>query len=328
VPFQSKKLLDELREWLKDPLSARELDADERAMLEALDLETLERQFEERAKEQRERHDGGNRWIGSGGTSPFGQRGVHPTGKHVGDASGTQKSAMAKAAARNYRAYRSDLLLDVRQMEVALKKLRAFAREGAERELDIEGTIDRSARNAGELEIVTRPPRRSNTRVILMMDAGGSMDPHAAVVSQLFSAATRATHFRELRTYYFHNCVYGEVYETEGFRDAVKVRELVQQCGKQYRLVLVGDASMASYELFGGGGEEPARRGNEDAAANGFAWLQLLRTHFERSVWLNPDSPTSNHYTVSAIRELFPMFALTIDGLGQAVRELIGSRVR
>src|SRR6185436_4858307 len=133
------------------------------------------------------------------------------------------------------------------------------------------GTIDATAKNAGELEIITRPPRRPNTRVILMMDVGGSMDPYAQLMSQLFSAAKRATHWKELRTYYFHNCIYGRVYKTEGFQDSVRIRDVIAECGKNYKLVFVGDASMASYELLGAAGF----RGEEEALP-GIAWLSIL----------------------------------------------------
>jgi uncharacterized protein with von Willebrand factor type A (vWA) domain len=240
----------------------------------------------------------------------------------MGGGSG-QQSALSTADARLYRPYRSDRVLDVRQIEVALRKLRALAREGRASELDVEATIDRTGRNAGELEIAMRAPRRANTRVILMMDVGGSMDPHVELMSRLFSAAKRATHFRELRTYYFHNCVYGSVYRTEGLERPLPVGELVRECGKHYKLVMVGDAAMASYELLGGSDSE------DDGRASGIVWLLSLRNHFERSVWLNPDAESGwNHFTVNAIRNVFPMFPLTLDGLGEAVRELGGGRGR
>src|SRR5215472_11603633 len=211
VEAKSLDLVKELEQWLSDPRVRKELSAEELAMLEHLDLEELRRLFEERLREQKERHDGGNRWIGTGGTSPFGAHGAHPTGVRVGPKGGG-RSAMAVADARVYRPYRSDLVLDVRQIEVALRKLRAFHREGADLELDLDATIDETAKNAGELEVVLRPPRRPNVRVLLLMDVGGSMDPYAQLVSQLFSAAKRASNFRELKTYYFHNCIYGVVY--------------------------------------------------------------------------------------------------------------------
>jgi uncharacterized protein len=319
VQIEAKRITEELLEWLKNPIKMRELSPEEREAIEALDLEEVLRRFEERLKEQKERHDGGNRWIGTGGTSPFGRGGEHPQGIQVGPTGGGGKGGAIKTAdARKYKPYRSDVVLDVRQIEVALRKLRAFAREGLDQELDVDGTIDATAKNAGELEIVTRPPRRPNTRVILLMDVGGSMDPHAQLMSQLFSAAKRASHWRELRTYYFHNCVYGRVYKTEGFQDPIRITDLMAECGKHYKLVFVGDAAMAPYELLGAPGY------GEEGKVPGVAWLMALREHFERSIWLNPDGlGTYPHPTVDAIASIFPMFALTLEGLGQAVGELI-----
>jgi uncharacterized protein with von Willebrand factor type A (vWA) domain len=296
----------------------RELSDEERAAIEELDLEEVLRHFEERLRDQKERHDGGSFWIGTGGTSPFGRGGENPQGIQVGPGGGGKGGAIKTADARKYRPYRSDVVLDVRQIEVALRKLRAFAREGIDQELDIDGTIDATAKNAGELEIVTRPPRRPNTRVILMMDVGGSMDPHVGLMSQIFSAAKRATHWRELRTYYFHNCIYGRVFKTEGFQDPVRVSDLLAECGKHYKLVLVGDAAMAPYELLGSPGY------GEEGRVPGVAWLLGLREHFERSVWLNPDGVgVYPHPTVDAIASVFPMFPLTLEGLGLAVTELV-----
>ncbi|WP_437894589.1 vWA domain-containing protein [Sorangium sp. So ce124] len=331
VHVEAKAVTEELLSWLRDPIKRRALSDEEKAMIEELDLEEVLRRFEERLREQRERHDGGSRWIGTGGTSPFGRGGFHPSGIQVGGPAGGRSGAVQNADARRYRPYRSDLTLDVRQIEVALRKLRAFAREGGDRELDIEATIDATARNAGEIEIVTRPPRRPNTRVILMMDVGGSMDPSAALVSQLFSAAKRATHWKELRSYYFHNCVYERVFRTEGLLDPVPVRELLRECGKHHKLVMVGDASMAPYELLGssGSGGGAGSSFDPDARLPGVAWLMMLRDHFDRAVWLNPDGigPYS-HPTVDAIKGIFPMFALTLEGLGEAIAELVRGRGR
>lgn len=322
IEVEAKKVAEELLEWLRNPIQMRALSEEEKAMIEKLDLDEVLRLFEERLKEQRERHDGGNRWIGTGGTSPFGRGGFNPNGLSVGEnaggGGGGKGGAMKTADARKYRPYRSDLMLDIRQIEMALRKLRAFAREGADFELDVEGTIDATAKNAGELEIITRPPRRPNTRVILMMDVGGSMDPYAQLVSQLFSAAKRSTHWKELRTYYFHNCIYGRVFKTEGFQEPVLIRDLMHDCANHYKLVLVGDASMAPYELLGSPGY-----GDEGRIA-GISWLVALREHFERSVWLNPDGPAiASHPTVDMIRSIFPMFPLTLEGLGDAVTELL-----
>jgi len=318
VAIEAKAIAEELLEWLRDPVKMRELSDEDRAALKELDLEEVLRQLEERLKEQKERHDGGNRWIGTGGTSPFGKGGVHPSGVSFGGSGGGGRSAIVSADARKYKPYRTDVVLDIRQIELALRRLRAFTYEGQAEELDVEGTIDATARNAGELEVKTRPPRRPATRVILMMDVGGSMDPYAITMSQLFSAAKRATHFRELRTYYFHNCVYGRLYKTENFLDPVNVRDLLAECHSGYKLVMVGDALMAPYELMGATGI------GDDGRVPGLAWLKMLRDHFHRAVWLNPENWRSfRGTTIDPISQVFPMFDLTLDGLGEAVRELL-----
>ena len=313
-------LTQELLRWLEGAAARRrELTAEERALLEQLDLDELRRLFEERLREQRERHDGGSKWIGTGGTSPFGHGGTHPTGLRVGGPGGG-RSAVKLAEARLYQAYRDDLVLDVRQMSVALRKLRAFAREGACEELDLDATIDATCRNAGELEVVTRPPRRPNTRVILLMDVGGSMDPYSHLVSRLFSAASKATHFRELRTYYFHNCVYEEVYHSTRLDKALPVPDLLAECGRHYKLILVGDALMAPYELFAAGG---SLRYYDAGGEAGIAWLLRLAEHFDRSAWLNPEPVGGwRGTTIEAIRNIFPMFPLTLEGLGEAINHL------
>ncbi len=320
VAFDAKALTDEILEWLKDVKERRPLSDEERSLLQALDPEELQRLFEERLREQTRRHDGGNRWIGTGGTSPFGRGGEHPTGMSIGGGGG--RGAIKSADARRYKGYRTDLVFDLRQVEIALRRLRAFVREGALEELDIDGTIDATARNAGELEVVVRPPRRPNTRVILAMDVGGSMDPFAHAVSQLFSAAKRATHWKELRTYYFHNCVYGRVYRTENFSDPMPLADLLHQCGANYKLLFVGDALMAPYELLATSIDEQGQR-----PTAGLHWLHQMREHFPHSVWLNPEPPNSwRGNTIEAVAQVFPMFHLTVDGLTEAVQTLTRRR--
>lgn len=317
VVFEAKAVTDEILKWLEDVRKTRELSDEEKAMIEALDPETLQRMFEERLREQKSRHDGGSRWIGTGGTSPFGRGGFHPSGISVGGAGG--KGAVRSADARKYRSYRTDVVFDLRQIEVALRRLRAFVRDGAIEELDIDATIDATAQNAGELEVVVRPPRRPNTRVILMMDVGGSMDPYANAMSQLFSAAKRATHWRELRTYFFHNCVYGRLYATDRLADPIPVQDLLRQCGPHYKLIMVGDALMAPYELMASSPDEPG-----GAPRAGIHWLNILREHFPHSAWINPELPRDwRGNTIEIIEKVFPMFHLSVDGLSQAVKELM-----
>lgn len=322
IETQSLELVAELEAWLADPATRKELSQEELDAMKSLDMAELKKLFEERMKEQKGRHQGGNRWIGTGGTSPFGAQGQNPSGLRVGQQGGG-RSAMGIADARRFRPYRSDLLLDIRQIEVALRKLKAFQREGQPDELDLDGTIDATAKNAGELEIVTRPPRKSNVRVLLLMDVGGSMDPHIELVSRLFSAAKRASNIRSLKTYYFHNCVYARVYETERFSEPVAVDDLLHELGAEWKLVVVGDAAMHPAELLGQGDYEYYATGQAGAPTTGHKQLAKLADHFRRSVWLNPDPP--NYWrggTAEEIGKLFSMFQLTLEGLSDAIRHL------
>jgi uncharacterized protein len=306
----------DLLDWLKEAQARRPtLTDEEKALLDQLDRDQLEKLFEQRLREQKERHDGGSKWIGTGGKSPFGHSGAARPGIRVGGQGGN-RSAFQVAEARHFKEYRGDLVLDVRQLQVALRKLRAFAREGAPDELDLDETIEQTAKNLGDLEVVTRPPRRSNTRVILMMDVGGSMDPHADVASRLFTAAKKATHFRELRTYYFHNCIYGKVYKTAQLREPVPVAELFAETNRTWKLIVVGDALMAPWELM-------ERSGWNDHDAEGIVWLMRLRETFPQSAWLNPE-PQSGWFqtTIEVVKKVFPMYPLTLTGLGEAVDQL------
>lgn len=227
------------------------------------------------------------------------------------------------ADARRYKAYRSDLVLDVRQLEVALRKLRAFRREGVPDELDLDETIARTSKNAGELEVVLRPQRKPRVRVLLLMDVGGSMDPHANIVSRLFSAARRSSNIRELRTYYFHNCVYGRVYGTERFDEPIPVRDVLESVGSETKLIMVGDAAMHPGELLGAGDFDYYSGRRDGEAMPGLRWMMLLADHFRRSVWLNPDEPAYwRGGTAETIGKVFPMFALTLDGLSDAIAHL------
>src|SRR2546430_307504 len=278
----------------------------------------------ERIARQRERHDRGNRWVGTAGTSPHGSGGTHPSGIKVGDAPGG-RGALEVAGERHFRDLRSDVTLDTRQIEVALRRLRAFVREGAPDELDLPGTIDATARGAGELEIKLHPPRRSNLRVLLLLDVGGSMDPHTEVCERLFSAAKRATHFKELRTLYFHNCVYGRVYENGSLTRGPRVVDLLPECDRSWKLIVVGDALMAPWELTAS--NSPWSWTEEDRAS-GIAWLAHLAQHFLHAAWLNPRPQVAWYGTSEVIRRIFPMYRLTQDGLLEAVHHLMKGGAR
>ena len=317
------QLRDEVYEWLRNPILPRELSAEELAAVEAMSLEDLRREFEQRLAEQKERHDGGSRWIGTGGTSPFGHGGFHPGGLRGGGPGGGGMAAQI-AGRRAFANYRSDQVLDTRQIGVALKKLRRFAREGATLEVDIDATIDATAREGGEITVVERPERISDLKVLLLMDAGGSMTPYANRVGRLFSAASRASHFKDLKACYFHNCVYEMVYRDIRRWEVWAVDDLLRTLDGQYRLILVGDACMAPSELLSRWG---AIRYGHHNDTPGIRQLERLRDHFARGVWLNPMRLRFwSHPTVERIADLFPMYELTLDGLEQAMSHLGGQR--
>jgi uncharacterized protein with von Willebrand factor type A (vWA) domain len=324
IETKAQEFLSQLEEWLKDPKVLENLTDEQIAAFKDLSPDEVRALFEQRLREQKERHEGGNHYIGTGGTSPFGQGGQNPAGMKAGESKGNKGSgAVGMADARKYRPYRSDLVLDVRQIEVALRKLRKFTREGFEEELDIEASIDATARSFGELEIVMRPPKKSNVRVMLLMDVGGSMEPFAQTCSQLFSAAKRASNFRELKTYYFHNTVYGRLFTSDTLMNPLEVTDVLELVNQRWKVVIVGDAAMAPSELMSTGPWGTAVRRADGRPLTGLDWLVLLAERFDRAVWMNPDPP---QYwaggTCEVIRQVFPMFHLTIDGLGEAVTYL------
>jgi len=313
-------ILEQVLEWLKDPLNRMPLSEEEQAKLNSLDFDELLKQLEERLKEQTEQHDGGGRWVGRGGTSPFGHSGYHPGGIRIGGES-RNRSAVQIAQERKFRNYRNDLTLDVRQMKMALKKLRQLSRIGPEDELDLEETIDATAKSAGEIELIWRRGRRNAAKVLLLMDVGGSMAPFAQLCSQLFSAAHSSSHFKDFRYYYFHNCIYDNLYQDVERQELVSTAHLLYTLEPDYKLLLVGDARMAPWELTMRHGAINYYERNE---IPGVVWLKQIAERFTHCVWMNPDeSRFWIHPTVQMIGQFFPMFPLTLDGLGQAVKKLV-----
>lgn len=313
----------EILDWLSDPLNRLELPPEELEKLKSWDLDKLREELEKRLNEQDERHDGGNRWIGTGGTSPFGHSGANPAGIRIGGAGGLGR-AVQIAAARRFLNYRTDVALDVRQIKVALKRLRQFARTGPEDELDIDLTIDKTCREAGEIELVFARARKNNVKVLLMMDSGGSMSPFSSLVSRLFSAAHQMTHFRDLKGYYFHNCVYQDIYKDIYNNEAEPTAALLKNLDGDYKLIMVGDAYMAPSELYSVGGAIDYYYHNETA---GLEWLQRLADHFRHAVWLNPLPERAwISGTIKAVGQVFPMYPLTLDGLEEAVKKLVVRR--
>jgi uncharacterized protein with von Willebrand factor type A (vWA) domain len=314
---------DELMRWLQDPVLPRELTEEERQLLVDWDLDTLRRELEKRLREQKERHDGGNRWIGTGGSSPFGHSGTHPAGIRVGGGGGG-RSAVQVAGERRFRNLRGDRVLDTRQIGAALRRLRRLARDSGLEELDLDETIDQCARNAGEIELVFRPPRANQVKLLLLIDVGGSMDPHTDLCERLFSAAHAASHFRKFTYYFFHNCPYERLYSNIACGEGPSTDEVLGQVDANWSVILVGDAWMAPYELTMEGGAISYWHHNQTP---GIAWLRRIRERCPRSVWINPEPRRVwSAYSIRLVRQVFPMFELTLDGLGEAVDTLRGAR--
>lgn len=310
---------EELLDWLEDSIENLHLTEEEMEHLKRLTPEELMAAFEEILKKQKERHNGGSHWIGTGGTSPYGKGGSHPTGISLGE--NGRGTAMMKAMGRGYKGFRSDRTLDVRQMTVALKKLRALRREGEE-VLDLDETIDKTCRDAGEISLVFGRERENQVRLILAMDTGGSMEPFRRLVEQLFSAASALNHFKEFKPFYFHNCVYENLYTDVREYKYEKVDDLIRQSsGEHYRLVMVGDAAMAPFELMIPNGYLERKRTSN---IKGIDRLRMLAKRFPKRVWLNPMDEREWRYntTVEQIAEIFPMFPLTLSGLDAAIKEL------
>jgi uncharacterized protein with von Willebrand factor type A (vWA) domain len=307
-------------EWLRREFERELSDEDRRriAALGGLDklLETLRR----RLLEQRGRHAGGAKWIGTGGTSPFGAYGYNPEGVRIGGEGGA-RSAVRVWDERAFRNLDGDVELNTRNLKVALRRLRRFAREGVADELDLDGTIDGTARNAGWLDLRMQPERRNRVKVLLFFDSGGSMDPHVTACEELFSAAKHE--FRHMQTLYFHNCIYDHVWRDNARRrtERVSTLELLRTCGPDWRVVVVGDAAMSPYELTERGGS--VEYANDEP---GIAWLARVFAHFRRVVWWNPEPERAWAYTRSTqIIEgvLGPrMFPLTLDGVARGIDAL------
>jgi uncharacterized protein len=308
-------LSEALQAWLRDARPAPEGD------LAPVDLspEELRALFLRRLQEQTERHDGGNRWIGTGGTSPFGHGGKAERGIRVGGGGGN-RSAVQVAGERQWADYRVDRRLDQRDFQVALRALRSLAPEGPET-IDLDGSIDATAQNGGDIDLVFSRERKNRVHLVLLLDTGGSMEPHARLVSSLFAAASEAKGFKSLQTWQFHNAPYGWLYKSYARYERAPIPEVLRAWTPDHRLVFVGDASMAPYELF-----TPFKSGpwlSDKGGHAGLDWLQMIRQRCPASVWLNPDPERFwDHPTVRAIGGTFPMFPLTLQGLRDAVRRL------
>ncbi len=306
-------------DWLRKTLE-NELTPEQKAAIAAMGWDELMKTLKERLEEQKERHEGGNRWIGTGGTSPFGNGGYNPAGVRIGGKGG-QRSAVKVWEQRAYRDYDDTLELGTRNIKVALRRLRRFAREGSELELDLDGTIHGTAANAGLLDIRLRPERHNKVKVLLLMDVGGTMDEHIHRVEELFSACK--SEFKHLEFYYFHNCVYDFVWKNNRRRFAEKLNtwDLIRKYNKDYKLIFVGDATMSPYEILQAGGS--VEYNNEETGAE---WLQRLTHAFPKYAWINPEPQGVWQYrqSIALIQQLMQqrMFPLSLAGLEGAMRLL------
>ncbi|MFZ1900133.1 MAG: VWA domain-containing protein [Azonexus sp.] len=307
-------------EWL-ELAARRHLSEVERLNLQKLGYEKLFAQLKQRLAEQKERHAGGNKWIGTAGTSPYGHGGYHPEGIRIGGASAGNRTAVKVWEQREFRNLDDSVELGVRNIKVALRRLRRFARKGAATELDLDGTITGTARNAGWLDLQMRPERHNAIKVLLFLDIGGSMDDHIQTCEELFSAAR--SEFKHLEHFYFHNCVYEGVWKDNHRRHNEKLStwDVIHNYGPDYKLVFVGDASMSPYEIARPGGS--VEHWNEEAGA---VWMERLLNTWSRAVWLNPLPEKHWNYTpsIKLLQQLMGqrMFPLTIDGLERAMRSL------
>lgn len=322
--FEQLDLIDDLslyqipEQWLKKQFE-NSLSDEEKAQIEAMGgLEKLLEAFRKRMEEQEKRHQGGNKWIGTGGTSPFGAYGYNPEGIRIGQDEGRNNRAVKVWDRRNYRDLDDSVEIGTRNIKMALRRLRKFARTGADEELDMDDTISSTARNAGMLDIKMVPERRNAVKVLLFFDVGGSMDPHVRLCEELFSAAK--TEFKHLKYFYFHNFLYDSVWTKSHRRHAetTSTFELINTYTKDYKVIFVGDATMAPYEITHAGGS--IEHYNEEAGA---VWCQRITDAFEHFVWLNPTPKEywQHSYSIEIVKELVEdrMFPLSVKGLEEAM---------
>ena len=307
-------------EWLRKNLEL-ELSPEDKAKIEKMGWDELMETLKKRFEEQKERHEGGSKWIGTGGTSPFGANGYNPQGIRIGQEKSRNKSALKVWDQRAYKDYDDTQELGTRNIKVALRRLRKFARQGNVEELDLDDTIRSTADNAGWLDIKMVPERHNNVKVLLLMDVGGSMDEHIHRVEEMFSAVK--SEFKHLEFYYFHNCVYDFMWKNNRrrFSEKFPTWDIIRKYNKDYKLIFVGDATMSPYEILQPGGS--VEYNNEEAGAE---WMQRLTNAFPKFAWINPEPQGVWQYrqSISVMQQLVGqrMYPLTIKGLEEAMRLL------
>ncbi len=308
-------------DWLETEF-ARNLTEEQKAQIEAMGgLDALMEAFRERLEEQKKKHQGGNKMIGTGGTSPFGADGYNPEGFRIGQKSGRHGRAVKVWEKRGYKDLDGDITLGIRNIKMALRRLRKFAREGAVEELDMDDTIRSTARNAGYLDLKMVPERHNTIKVLLFFDVGGSMDPHVKVCEELFSAAR--VEFKHMEYFYFHNFIYESVWKNNLRRsnETTSLYDVLHKYSPDYKVIFVGDASMAPYEITQPGGS--IEHWNEEAGA---VWMQRLTEHFEKVIWVNPlpEAYWGEGGSLGITKQLLEnhMYPMTVEGLEEGMRYL------
>ena len=293
-----------------------------------MDKEDIENKFKDRLRDQDEEHNGGSFWIGTMGKTSFGNMGGNMGGIRVGGMTGYQ-SAFQGIGARKYRDFRNDKVLDNRQFQVALRKLRQFSArlDIPKTELDIDGTIDATCNNGGCLQIVMEKPRKNAVKLLLLMDSGGTMIPYTTLLNELFHSVHKSNHYKDVKTYFFHNCIYANLYNTPECEngDWIETEWMFRNLDSDYKVIIVGDAAMAPEELYSESGNYRGPNGG----LSGMDWLMLMKRHYKKIVWLNPKMAPGHapwREAETAIKGLFPMYKLTVDGLNQAMTKLMTNR--
>jgi hypothetical protein len=320
--FDDLSLLEIPDDWLRKEIEKLLSDEEKRNIESLGGLDKLMEEFRKRMAEQEKRHQGGNKWVGTGGTSPFGAYGYNPEGIRIGQHESRHKKAVKVWDKREYRDLDDSVEIGTRNIKMALRRLRRFARTGSVDELDITDTISSTARNAGFLDIKMVPERHNSVKVLLFFDVGGSMDPHVKVCEELFSAAR--SEFKHLKYFYFHNFLYESVWTKSRRRHAetTSTFDIVNKYSKDYKVIFVGDATMAPYEVTHIGGS--IEHYNEEAGAT---WMSRLTNHFDNTVWINPTPQEywEHSYSIEVVKELLEdrMFSLSVSGLENAMKLLV-----
>ncbi len=319
--------------WLDKPELNEMLQMEEKQWLNRIeeiqvDKDDVEQKFKDRLRDQDSEHNGGSHWIGTMGKTSFGNTGGNIGGVRVGGQTGYQ-SAFAVIGAKKYRDFRDDRIIDNRQFMQALRKLRQFSSklDIPKTELDIDATIDKTCNNGGVLQIVMDKPRKNTVKLLLLMDSGGTMIPYSSLMNELFQSVNKSNHYKDVKVYYFHNCIYSKLYNTPECEngDWIDTEWMFRNLDSDYKVIIVGDAAMAPEELY----SETGNYRGPNGGLSGWDWLNLLKRHYKKVVWMNPKMAPGHapwREAETAVKTLFPMYMLTVRGLNEAMTTLMSGR--